>query len=230
MFAVLLDPCDRENIKSSPWRKIFSNRDFALYLAPWLIFNIASGLASFVWLELPKLQVYTDAIAFGNMLHLIGPGVFGFFSGILADRWGRKQPIVIGLVLLGASFAFLGLATSPLSVFVYLVLSGIAWGALSVAFLAIPGDLSSSGSKEKFYAVGVVVPLTIYMSFSVLSEMIEIHVSPSVLSTTLSVILFVCIFPVLYAQETLSSSKIRERKMKEYVDKVGKLVEKSKKT
>jgi hypothetical protein len=45
----------------------------------------------------------------------------------------------------------------------------------------------------------------------------------SSLSLIFSVILFLSIIPILRAKETLSGQKIRERKMKEHVNKIGKL-------
>jgi hypothetical protein len=51
-----------------------------------------------------------------------------------------------------------------------------------------------------------------------------------IFSTILTIILFGAILPLLYAVETLSESKMRERKLKEHAEKVGKLVEESQET
>jgi hypothetical protein len=47
--------------------------------------------------------------------------------------------------------------------------------------------------------------------------------SASSFSLILSVILFLSIIPILRAKESVSGQKIRERKMKEHVNKIGKL-------
>jgi MFS family permease len=128
------------------------------------------------------------------------------------------------------SFALLGLATSPLSVLVYLTISGIAWGGFMVIYIAVLGDLAFSGSKEKFYALGMGIPLIIYMSLSAIPTAVGIIVPANVLSPVLSIILFLSVIPVLYASETLPETKMRERRLREHVRKVGKLVEESRKT
>jgi MFS family permease len=229
-LALILDPCDRESGKEKSWRAIFAHKDFSFYLFPWLMFNIASGLISFVWTWLPPTPDYGWAQAIGGPLHFLGAGVFGLIAGFVADRLGRKQPIIIGMVMLGVSFAFLGLAPSPLSVLVYYAISGIAWGFLMVAYLAVPGDLALPGSREKFYALGIIIPLIIYMGLPAISEFLNVGVPASALSSILSIIIFVSVIPVLRAKETLSETKIRARKMKEYIGKVGELVQESKKT
>jgi MFS family permease len=229
-LALILDPCDRESGKEKSWRAILANKDFSFYLFPWLMFNIASGLISFVWTGLPKTPEYDWAQAIGGLLHFLGAGVFGFTAGFLADRLGRKQPIIIGMVMLGVSFAFLGLATSPLSVLTYLTISGIAWGFVMVVYLAVPGDLALPGSKEKFYALGISLPLIIIIGIPAISDFLNIGVPANSLSSVLSIIIFISVVPVLRASETLPETSIRERQLKEHVEKVGKLVEESKKT
>jgi len=226
-FALFLDPCDRKKGRKKRWRRILNHRDFASYLFPWLMFNVASGLIYLVWSWLPSSQDYLNAMAIGNPLHFIAAGVFGFISGILADRIGRKLIIIIGLALLGVSFALLGFFTSSLSVIIYLFASGVAWGFLLVVFLAVPGDLATSGSKERFYALGAVVPLIIYTGFSLIAQMLGVYASATTLSTLLSIIIFISVIPVLYASETLPENKVQSRKLKEYLLKVNKTSKKN---
>jgi MFS family permease len=229
--ALILDPCDREQGKMSSWRSIFMHRDFLFYLIPWLMFNIASGSIWLVWSGLPA--EYAGAYNIGTTLHYLGAGVFGLIGGIAADRFGRKQPIVVGMIMLGVSLAFLGLAPSSLSVLVYLTISGIAWGFLIVVYAAVPGDIAFAGAKEKFYALGAVLPFVIYFALSGVADFFNLHPPPNVfssLSSTLSIVLFLSVIPVLRAKETLPESLIRERKLREHVKKVGKLVEESRKT
>jgi MFS family permease len=229
-LAIAMDSCDPQyskKEKTASWQTVLARKDFVLYLIPWLMFNIASGLIAFVWKGLP--EEYLTNFGIGSTVHFLGAGIFGFIAGITADRFGRKQLIVIGLIMLGVSFAFLGLFTSALSVLVYLTLSGIAWGFLIVVYTAVPGDLSFSGSKEKFYALGAVIPFTIYFAITGVADFLQLSIQASVLSSTLSIILFLSIIPILKAAETLPETKIRERKMKNYVEQVGKIIDESKK-
>lgn len=224
--ALFLDPCERVKGKEKSWLAVLRHRDFSLYLFPWLVFNIATGLTLFALTNLPSN--YDSAVTAGSSLHYLGAGIAGLTGGFAADRFGRKQPIILGLVMLGVSFAFLGLATSPLSVIVYYTISGVAWGFLIVIYLAVPGDVGSPGSREKFYALGITIPLIIYMGFSAISSLSDLSLPPNLLSPILGIILFLSIIPVLRAREVISNKKLYERRMKEHVDKIGKLIKESK--
>ena len=223
LLGIILDPCGSGELGiEHSWFSIFSDRKVIFYTFPWIMFNVASGLAMSMLLVFSQTPGFESAFVIGTPLRYVGTALFGLFAGIVADRIGRKPPIIVALVILGVSFAFLGLSSSSLSVLVYLVVSGIAWGLLMVVYLAVLGDLSSAGSKEKYYAVGVIIPFIIYMTIAEVSH--SFVVSPSVLSPVLSIMIFLSIIPVLYASETLPESRIRERELKEHLKKVGDLV------
>jgi MFS family permease len=227
-LALVLDPYKKEQVKQKSWRNVLASRNFLLYMFPYIMFNIAAGLTIFIYTN-PSAE-YADAITLGNALHYLGTGIFAFVAGFVGDRFGRKQPIIFGMVILGSSFALLGFESSPLSVIISLAVSGIAWGFLIVTYLTIPGDLGFQGSKEKFYALEIIITLIIGLGFTVISEFGGVHSQPNVLSGVLSLILFLSIIPVLRAKEILSEKKLYERRMREHIDKVGKLVQESKKT
>ena len=226
-LSLVLDPCERKEKKEEPWSSILSNRNFAFFLLPWVMFNIAAGLLG--WWDIPDSPDFLAVIAIGSTLATALMGISGLIGGSLADRFGRKQPIVISLVMFGVSFAVLSFTIIPESVFIYYATYGIAWGFLFTLYLTIPGDLALSGSKEKYYAIGTVTPLIIFMFISMLPELVPIRLSASVLSPILTIILFLSIIPVLKASETLPERKMRERRLKDHIEKVGKLVSKSKK-
>lgn len=228
-FALALDPCDRKEGKEASWRSILAYKDFVFYLLPWVMFNVANGLVSFVWPVIPTTPDWEGASTIGILLHYVGTGIFAFIAGVVADRVGRKQPIIVGLVLLGVSYGLLGLAPSPESWLFYLTFSGFAWGSIMVVYFAVPGDLAFPGAQERFYALGGALPFILYMSFSGMAELIGTSPPLSVLSPMLSIILFLSVIPVLRAKETLPEAGIRERKLKEHVRKVRELIEESKK-
>jgi len=69
---------------------------------------------------------YTDAIATGTTLRYVSIAVFVLVSGVAADRFGRKQPIIIGLIMSGLSFALLDFfGITQANIILYLALSGI---------------------------------------------------------------------------------------------------------
>jgi MFS family permease len=228
-FSTLaIDSCQRKTsqLKSS-WRKIFSFRSFLFYLFPWLIFNIANGLYSFV--NIPQTEEYLWASDVGAGLHFVAAGIFALIGGVIADKRGRKQPILVGMVLLGVSYALLGLIPSWQSLIVYLTLSGVSWGLIMVVYFAVFGDLAFPEAQERFYALGVVVPFILFTSFSSFSQLIAFHPSMTSLSPILSIVLFFSVVPLFFVPETLPESKIKERKLKNHIQKVEELVQESKK-
>jgi MFS family permease len=229
LFAFVSGNCKRQKSeKIRSWRNVFTSKDFVLYLFPWLMFSVGGSLIVLVFSALPG-DIYADAVLYGLVLHYLTWAVFGLISGITADRIGRRQPMGIGMISLGVSFAILGIATNPITYVVYQTLSGVAWGFLFTVYITILGDLSSYGSKEKFYAMGAIMPIILTLSFNSLIEPFGISASSSILSPILSIVLFLSILPVLRATETLPGRKIRDRELKEHIEKIGKLIEESKK-
>ncbi len=100
------------------------------------MFNIAVGLTPFIFLGLPETPKFSEAYSNGNLMHYLGAAFGAIMAGLIADRIGRKQPIMFGMVLLAISFGLLGLATSAETLFLYLSVSGFAWGFLIVVYLA----------------------------------------------------------------------------------------------
>jgi len=96
--------------------------------------------------------------------------------------------------------------------------------------MTVIGDLSNIGSREKFYAVGIMV-LFLNMGLQLISELFSgLRATASVISAILSIILFFSLLTVVIASETLPQTKIRERKLREHVKKVGKIVKESRNT
>lgn len=229
ILALIIDKCER--IASSAKEKIHLsftvNREFLFYIFPWVMFSIASSLA---WNVIPQ-QTYTVELALETTLRYIFIAVFGLAAGVMADRFGRKRIIYIGLVVLGVAFAMLGFSLSQPFVlwlhrlwYIYLALSGVTWGSFFVVFLTVPGDLSDPASREKIYAL--VAGLFIAGAIPV-PDVSGVFPVDS-LSQLLSIIVFLSIVPVLRAKETLHESKIRKRKLKEHMERISKIIKQSK--
>ncbi len=220
LSSFALDTCERQNLKNQTWRKVFTTKDFLLYLFPWLLFSFTGSLIDPI--------VGPVVTLLGLALHFAFWAIFAFLSGAMADRLGRRQPIVIGLMLLGISFAILSVMVTPVTVFIYNALSGVAWGFLFTVYIAVLGDIGQFGSKEKFYALGAIMPLVLTLGFSALTNMFNVPISIQILPL-LTILLFLSVLPILRASETLPEKKMHSRKIKEHIDKVGKLVKESKK-
>ena len=226
-----LDAIKKAENRAKSWRVALGYQDFNRYLFAFVLFMIAAGLVSLLWNAVPATGEFNAAYQTGSILRYIGLTVFALITGLLVDRIGRKKPIIIGLVMLGAAYAVVGLLLTPAAYFVNLLLSGFAWGIIMVVYLVVPGDLSFPGSEERFYAVGWVLPLILYVGVQAVANVVGLSLNyVGIFSTILTIVLFGAIFPLLYSVETLSESKMRERKLKEYAEKVGKLVEESQTT
>ena len=228
IVALTLTTCDlRKHTQINPLKiKSEGYRDFVLYLIPFSMFSIAGGLAFNL---IPNTSQYDSAVSLGMPLRYIFIAVFGLVSGGVADRIGRRWPIRIGLVALGLSFALLGFSMSWSSVVIYLATSGIAWGLFFTIFLAIPGDLSTPYSREKYYAIGYVLPIGGLFALSTIPGWaIFSNANTSSLSQIFSIIIFLAIIPTLQAKETLPEEKIKDRKLKEHMENIEKIIKENK--
>ena len=197
-------------------------REFIFYLSPWVMFTIASSLAH----SLISDAGFGSGIYLGESLRYVFIAVFGLAAGFIADRFGPKQPIILGLATLGIAYLLLGFNMNEMSANIYYALSGITWGLFFVVFLAVPGDLSTPVLREKFYALGYILPLTGLFALSAIPiENIADILPPETIAQIVGICLFLSMYPVFRAKETLIESKIQERKMKEYVERVGKTIQ-----
>lgn len=96
---------------------------------------------------------------------MAGIALAGFFLGHLADRYGRKATIIIGLTLFAAS-SYLFLAGSSFLFFsVLMAVSGTAIGIFKTGALALIGDISTSTAEhtsimntvEGFFGIGSII-------------------------------------------------------------------------
>lgn len=96
---------------------------------------------------------------------MTGIAVAGLFLGSLADRFGRRRTVIVGLGLFAAA-CFLIPAGNTLRFFaVLLALSGLAIGIFKTGALALIGDVSRSTAEhtsimntlEGFFGVGAIV-------------------------------------------------------------------------
>ena len=199
-------------------------REFILYLAPWLMFTLASSLAN----SLIDATDLGPEVNLGKYSRYVFIAVFGLVAGLVADRFGRKQPILIGSVTFGIGYLLLIYNLmlvnniDALSVNIYYLLSGITWGLFFVIFLAVPGDLSTPNLREKFYAIGYIFPITALFALSAIPKGNLWDFLPiETIAFILGICIFLAMYPVFRAKETLPEKKMRDRRMKDYVKKLG---------
>ena len=221
--ALSLKPPDRrEVVRKKAWASTVKTRNFLLYFFPWLMFNVAFGISELLasWVE-----KYLDMsiIMTGKIFLYLGTSSLAVVSGIVADRFGRRNTIILGLMTLGIGYAFLGLSTSPASYLVVLAALGIAYGIIMVNYLTVLGDLASQRDLEKFYAIGMAVPLIVMVVVLVYKSTI-LTLNVNIVSAVLSMTLFISVFPLSYATETLPEDKIHSRRFREYLEKARRLI------
>ena len=205
------------------------NKNYLIYLIPWIMFVVAVVIIDHViW---PTLEQDPQiAKGLGDIPYAyVGTTIFAGLSGIIADRFGRKIPIFAGLAVLGFSSALLGSMVSPETFFIHHMAIGVAFGFLFTAYCTIPGDLSDRSNAEKLYALILVVPFLIYFGLGTLPQYFGASATAISVSWILTSLIFASIAPIYFARETLKEEKVRERQSKEYLEKLIKVVEESKK-
>ena len=107
LLALILEETEEKKVKENVLLLKPDYREFTFYLIPWITFVIVAGLA---WNLIPLTDELSSTMAIGNVFRYGFMAIFGFVWGVIADRMGRKQPLIIGLILLGVGFGLLGFA------------------------------------------------------------------------------------------------------------------------
>ena len=226
-LTLVTDNCSRQKTAEQPFVTILKGRNFILYLIPWLIFCLVSGISNFINTGLPQTPAYDEAVNLGSIFMFLCVAVFSLASGFITDYYGRKAPIIIGLVSFGVSFAILMFATSPASIVIHSAIFGTAWGFCMVAFFLVPGDLAKGKSNEKYYALNAVLPFMFFSVTSSLPHSLDISAPVDILAPLFSVLVFLSVIPVIYAPETLPESVLQSKKLKNHLKKIKKLIKES---
>jgi len=106
----------------------------------------------------------TDASAF-HWATMVAIGFSGIALGFLADRFGRKFTIILGLSIYMVASALFMAGESFKLYFVLLFVSGLAIGVFKTAALALIGDISTDADDhtrkmnlvEGFFGIGAIV-------------------------------------------------------------------------
>jgi len=143
-------------------------RDFFLYLMPWLIYNFVNAILGRYGTALLTARFQVPIVAMvvlSNAISCIGALVGGF----VADMYGRKEALGIGLASYGVSTAFSGLIfleqKDGMLVFLLCALNGLSWGIFLVLyFFVIWGDLSNMDNNLLNYVGIGVYPLSMSLA------------------------------------------------------------------
>jgi hypothetical protein len=209
--------------KSPSYLELVRKREVLLYLFPWVMFSLIN------FAETPLLErVFgAESFTFVGLVEYVFIGIFAIVGGIVADVVGRKRVVITGFVMLGIEYAALSIfSDSPVTLYLFMTLDGITWGLFfSVFFMAIWGDLGDNHEKEKYYALGG-LPFLLANFVSILISPYASDISPTAAFSFAAFFLFLAVIPLMYAPETLPEKKIRDRELKQYIEKAKKSREK----
>jgi len=135
-------------------------------LLTYMMFFVFAMTSDAVGVIIPELiETYglnlTQASAF-HYVPMISIALSGLFLGYLADKWGRKSTIIIGLLIFSVACFLFSAGSSFLYFLSLLALVGIAVGLFKTGALALIGDISTSTKEhtatmntvEGFFGVG----------------------------------------------------------------------------
>jgi hypothetical protein len=201
------------------YRSILQRREVTLYLIPWIMFSLIN------FLETPIFEnLFGDLRILMGFIEFALSGAFALVGGFLADRIGRKRVIITGFVMLGIGYAILSLFSGiSVSWYVYTTFDGIAWGLFAaVFFMTLWGDLAEYYEKSKYYALGG-FPFLLAGILPIIVEQYTEAIGTVTAFSLASFFLFLAVFPLMYAPETLPEKKIKEREIKDYIEKAKKI-------
>lgn len=208
--------------KARDFRSILARREMLLYFIPWIMFSLVN------FIEAPMLQnLLGDFFIFVVLIEFALSGLFALVGGLLADFVGRKRVVITGFVVLGIEYAVLSLFSGmAVSWYLYTVFDSVAWGMFAaVFFMTLWGDLAEESAKEKYYVLGGLP----YLLAGFLSVVVKPYAGTIQMVTAFSFasfFLFLAVLPLIYAPETLPEKRIKERELREYVEKAKKAKEK----
>jgi len=227
-LVIFLPVRPRKEIKresrNPSYRDILGQRSFISYLVPWIMFSLVTYLTAPVQIDLIGRSQSDSLLVIENALI----AVFAIVGGFLSDYFGRKRMAIIGFALLGLGYSILGIYPEALfSWYFYTVVDGIAWGIFFVIFVVtIWGDLSFDAPSDKYYAIGVLPFFTSKFLQLVIGDYIARIVPPYAIFSFTAFFLFLAVLPLFYAPETLPEKNIKERELKQYIEKAKKIREK----
>ncbi|MDO6566442.1 MFS transporter [Alteromonas sp. 1_MG-2023] len=100
-----------------------------------------------------------------HSLFMVGIAFSGLFLGFLADKFGRKKTLILGLALFAISCYLFMVGNTFAFILSLVTLSGLAVGVFKTAALALIGDISRSTKEhtgtmngaEAFFGVGAII-------------------------------------------------------------------------
>ena len=212
-----------EVTKAPSYSVIIRKRELLLYLFPWVMFSLVN------FAEQPMLgKVFgTQTFAFVQLVEFLFVGIFAIVGGAVADIAGRKRVVIAGFIMLGIEYASMSVFAGTSDIlYLFLTLDGITWGLFFSVFLSVIwGDIGGNYEKEKFYVLGG-VPFLLGGLLSIIIQPFAQNIPTGTAFSLASFFLFVAVIPLMYAPETLPEKTMKDRELKNYLEKAQKFAQK----
>jgi MFS family permease len=226
LITIVLKPEDKsEEIQKARRRGGATLKQTLLYSGPVFLFYIVAGvLFSIVF---PTIQDNVPSTVFYLSWGI--PYVIGaVFGGIILDTRGRKFPTIIGLAITGVSLAILSLLGIK-SGFISIITLSIGFAIVTVSTFVVWADLAPTKSRGLYYGLGFGL-----MAGGLLIGLMGVgttfgSVSVREINTYMlysSVALFLCIPPLIQAEDSLPKEIIERRQMEQHMRRARRVVEK----
>lgn len=217
-----IDPTRLETKQTASFKMAhWTARDFLLYLMPWVIYNLVNSISGNyeTSLLIDRFQIpFASTLVLSDVASSIG----ALTAGFVADIYGRKKALGIGLTSYGISNALIGLIFSGVQngflVFILLALDGFSWGIFLVLyFFVVWEDLSNINNVTFPYAGIVSYPLIMGLA-RFLTQPIQFPLSS--LALVKCVLIFSSNIFLLGAQELLYPKLRKETDILGYLEQV----------
>jgi hypothetical protein len=199
----------------------FEKRTVLLYSVPWILFSLVNAtLAADVSANV-FVQVSSSFYLFLVALQVAGVVFGALVGGVIADVFGRRVTLGLGITLYGIGSALLGLLQNNTVFSVAYAINGLSWGILFMLYVFVVwGDLATERHVAKMYSIGLAA---YYLALGVGILAPRVSQAPLVVTALTSCLVIFCLnIPVILAPELLPSD-FRERiKLKLYLRTVRK--------
>ena len=192
-------------------------RTILLYLVPWVIYSLVNATFQNAVSFQTLLGLSLSAKMSLFLLQLIGACFGAAIGGTIADFFGRKVALALGLTLYGFSTALSGTVRMyEIVLFAHLV-NGLNWGIfLTIYQLVIWGDLANVNNYAGLYSLGLAV-FYLCTGIGQACEPMILQVPLAVASLFSCLLIFLSNIPVILAPEPLPSSFRDKIRLKLYV-------------
>jgi MFS family permease len=219
LLTVLLKPVDKEIDERAARRsRGAGQRQIILYSAPLFLFYIVVGVM--LSIVFPTLQANVDLKLF-YIIWAIPTFLGALIAGSLLDSRGRKFPMILGLATTGVSLAILGILGINVGFVSMITLAG-GFTIVVVSSFIIWADLAPMKSRGFHYGIGfALISLAMLLGLLVSGTTFG-SVSETLLKRFMffsAVALFLCIPPLIVAEDALPKEIIEKRQMEEHLKK-----------